>query len=119
MASELELKDCQQSIDIPYRQEMYASMITGTTTRMSSPKDYASTMDLNPQTIGRLTQSREYLTSTDTYGAYKWVDQKIKPGSQRIPPEFKVTCTISYDPLTTLVPINENFTDLEPTQKFT
>ena len=76
-------------------------------------------MDLNPQIIGRLTQSREHSTSTDTYGAYKRVDQKIKPISQRIPPEFKVTCTIPYDPLTTLVPIDENFTDPEPTQKFT
>ena len=86
---------------------------------MSSPKDYTSTMDLNPQTIGRLTQFREHSTSTDTYRAYKWVDQKIKPISQRIPPEFKVTRTIPYDPLTTLVPIDVKLTDPEPTQNFT
>jgi hypothetical protein len=80
---------------------------------------YASTMDLNPQTIGRLTQSSEHLTNADTYGAYKRVDQKIKPISQKIPQEFKVTYTVLYDPLTTLVPIDVNFTDPESTQKFT
>jgi hypothetical protein len=59
------------------------------------------------------------LTNADTYGAYKWVNQKIKPISQKIPQEFKVTRTVPYDPLTTLVTIDVNFTDLEPTQKFT
>jgi hypothetical protein len=76
-------------------------------------------MDLNPQTIGRLTQSSEHLTNADTYRAYKWVDQKIKPISHKIPQEFKVTPIVPYDPLMTLVPIDINFTNLEPTQKFT
>ena len=74
---------------------------------------------MDSQIIGRLTQSKEHSTNVDTYGAYKRVDKKIKPVSQRIPPEFKVTHTVPYDLLTTLVPIDMNFLDPEPTQKFT
>ena len=74
---------------------------------------------MDSQTIGRLTQSKEHSTNIDTYGAYKRIDQKIKPVSQRIPPEFKVTRTVPYNPLTTLVPIDVNFLDPEPTKKFT
>ena len=74
---------------------------------------------MDSQIIGRLTQSKEHSTNVDTYGAYKRVDKKIKPVSQRIPPEFKVTRTVPYDLLTTLVPINMNFLDPKPTQKLT
>ena len=52
---------------------------------------------MDSQIIGRLTQSKEHSTNIDTYGAYKRVDKKIKPISQRIPLEFKVTRTVPYN----------------------
>ncbi|KAF8546149.1 hypothetical protein OG21DRAFT_1427846, partial [Imleria badia] len=53
------------------------------------------------------------------HGAYKRVDKKIKPLSKPILQEFKVTHKTPYDPLTTLVSLDVNFPDVEPTEKFT
>ncbi|KAF8547331.1 DNA/RNA polymerase, partial [Imleria badia] len=39
--------------------------------------------------------------------------------SKPIPQEFKMTCKTPYDPLTTLVLLDANFPDAEPTEKFT
>ena len=72
---------------------------------------------LDPETIEALTKSPRH--AGYSFGAYKWVDKKINPVAQAIPPEFKVTRTMSYDSLLTLVPPNIHFKKVTPTNKFT
>ena len=71
---------------------------------------------LDPQTIGSLTQSPNH--SHHSFSVYKRADKKIKPIAQPIPLEFKVTRTIPYDPLLTLLPLNLHFSNAQPTHKF-
>ena len=70
-------------------------------------------LDLDLQTIGKLIQSTKH------YRAYKWLDKCIKPISQSIPQEFKVTRSIPYDPLTTLIPLDIHFGKNQAIVKFT
>ena len=72
---------------------------------------------LDPETIGALTKSPRH--AGYSFGTYKWVDKKIKPVAQAIPPEFKVTRTMPYDPLLTLEPPDIHFKNVTPTDKFT
>ena len=74
--------------------------------------------NLDAQTIGKITWSVEH-SCVQGYGAYKQVNKRIRPISQPIPQEFKVTQTIPYDPLTTLTPLDIHFGENQPTVKFT
>ena len=77
-------------------------------------------LDLDPLTIGNLTQSNEHSTqSAQINEAYKRFDKCVKPISQCIPQEFKVTKSIPYNPLTTLIPLDTHFSENQATVKFT